>query len=300
MSNSIKIILLAFVVLVLAVPTFLFFSKIDPASEERITCQDFEEIIKEQVNSDLSKHPIKSAVTAFHDLWGKVQTEEFVSTTEGKKVISEEELEKCREIIYKEYAPIFTKFVLDTAFVKTSWNESDLDYFKNHAQYLEKIYCGSDIFIKDDLTKIQKVVSDYYAALAVIKRADNCRSVQAVKDVRSDAQKYQKEPLTNNIHINGSLGQAFDNAKKSFAGYITRRGNEVINGYRSYNDYPSFDQARSEVEGLIDAYKKNFNSDSPFTNLKKQLFDTDQQAMSYFRPQPSQPSTQSKKMVNAL
>lgn len=282
MNSNIKIILLTFVVLVIAVPTYLFFSGIDPSSEERITRQNFEEIIKVKVDSELSKQPLKIAVTSFHDIWGKIQTEEFITTSEGKKVISEDEVDICRELTYNEYAPIFTKYVLDSAFTKSAWNESDLNYFKNHSQYLESIFCGKNQAIKNDLTKIKDVVSDYYSALALIKRSNNCSTIQSVKDVRTDVQKYQKDPLTNNIQLSGALSQAFENAKKSLADNIKKRGNNLIRNYQGFTDYPQFDQARSDIENLIDGYKKNFNTDSPFSTLKQELFNIDQEAMQYY------------------
>ena len=281
MNRAIKIALIAIVLLGI-VATIVYFINDDTGigKVDAIAKTDFEKEIEKQVKSDIEGKEYAVASTAFYNVLSEISTEASIVNKDGKKQLSENEVENCKKIAFYAYEPIFEDYQ-KAYFTHSSWSEKELNALKSRAQNL----LGMNIAegnAKSALSSVVANVNDYYAAWRIVKSAKSCTSVAAVQNIGKQANSYKRSPLLNNASLKAGLESAFSDAKSALANNINARCRKVAQSYQYYDSYTSFYSDYLAMNKLIDEYVMAFGGGSLFANSKGLLSQADDNAMDYF------------------
>ena len=280
MNRAIKIALIAIVLAGIVATIVYFINSTGPDIVETIAKTDFEKEIENQVKSDVEGKDYATASTAFYNFLSEIETEASIVNSDGKKQLSNQEVENCKKIAFYAYEPIFEEYQ-KTYFSHSSWSDKDLNALKSRAQYLlsMKIAEGS---AQNSLSSVVKNVNDYYAAWNVVKSAKSCSTVAAVRDVGNRAKSFIRLPLTNNASLKAGLEGAFSDAKSALANNINAKCRKVSQSYQYYDSYTSFYSDYLAMNKRIDEYVVAFGGESLFANSRSLLSQADDNAMDYF------------------
>ena len=281
MNKTIKIALISLVVVGIAAVIIYFINGTRVPESQAIATTPFEKEIASQVAKEIEGHDYTSASSAFNDILGVIGTEASILNSDGKKQLSETEVENCKKIAFYAYEPIFESYQ-NSYFARSSWTDKELSALKTRAQKLLSMNIAEDE-VKRALSKVVSNVNDYYAAWAIVKSASSCSSVSAANKIKSSAESYQRAPLTNNASLKAGLSNAFSDAKKSLANNIIAKCKNVARNYQSYGSFESFYAAEEAATNRINEYVNAFKGATLFTEATKELSNADEAAMSYYR-----------------
>lgn len=281
MNKTIKIALISLVVVSIAAVIIYFVNVTELPKSQEIASTPFEKEIASQVAKDIEGHDYTAATSAFNDILGVISTEASIVNSDGKKLLSETEVENCKKIAFYAYEPIFDSYQ-NSYFARSSWTDKELSALKTRAQKLLSMNIAEEE-AKRSLSKVVSNVNDYYAAWAVVKRAHSCSSVSAVNKIKSDAASFKRAPLTNNASLSAGLNGAFSDAKNSLANSIKAKCHSVARNYQSYSSYESFYAAEEAALERINEYINAFGGATLFSESKSELKNADVEAMSYYR-----------------
>lgn len=280
MNRAIKIALIAIVLLGIVATIVYFINSTGPDQVQAIAKTDFEKEIEKQVKSEVEGKEYATASTAFYNILSEIETEASIVISDGKKQLSDHEVENCKKIAFYAYEPIFEEYQ-KAYFTHSSWSEKELNALKSRAQNL----LGMNIAegnAKSALSSVIANVNDYYAAWKVVKSAKSCSSVAAVQNIGKQANSYKRSPLLNNASLKAGLESAFSDAKSALANNINARCRKVAQSYQYYDSYTSFYSDYLAMNKLIDEYVMAFGGGSLFANSKGLLSQADDNAMDYF------------------
>lgn len=249
MNRNIKIVLIAIVLLGIIATIVYFIQRPGKEVKEKIAVTPFEKEIESKVQTSIVGPDYNAASTAFYNILDTIATEASIVNQDGSKQLTKDEVKNCKEYAFDAYLPIFNQYQSDY-FGRSSWTEKELNALKSRAQNLldMKIAEGMD---KSMLDNIIANVNDYFAAWKVINNAKSCSSIAAVQRIKEQAERYQRQPLTNNASLQAGLSDAFFEAKVSLGQHIIAlHGQELI-------------------KEQIDRYKEAFGEDLVYENVLK-------------------------------
>lgn len=282
MKQSIKIGLIVFTAIAIVGLLFYFTKKIDNAEIERIEPQSFVKYIEHRVNEEVRDKPFEQASLAFYELIGEINTESFVWLNDSVKALSASNIDKCRRQAFYAYAPIFISHG-NAYFNKQSWMTQEADAIRDEANLL----LGFNIVergtqVKNDLDQLVKNVKEYHEALAVVKKAPQCGTIDEVNKSISNAKKYKHEPLTNNRKLQADLKEVPTVAKDALVSKLISRSSSLISRKCSYRDYTQWYEAYKNMVGEIEAYESAFGKTQRLTSEKTRLEQADEVALNCY------------------
>lgn len=279
MKNTIKVIIIIAAALAIVGLLYYFTKKIDNAEVEKIEPQNFVKYVEQQANKEIKDKPFEEAKKSFYKLIGEINTEAFVWLNDSTKALTDESILKCKRIAFYAYAPIFTANGIEY-FNQQSWTIKDADAFREEANALLAYgIAESGTQVKVDLDQIVKNTREYHETLGVISSASRCTTVEAVKTVVSNANKYKHNPLTNNKELIADLNNVPSVAKESLANRIVSRANDVIARNCGYTDYAQWYEDYQLMIGKIEEYEHVFGTVSNLSNARTQLEQADEVAL---------------------
>ena len=280
MNRAIKIALIAIVLMGIIATIAYFINSTGTGKVEAIAKTDFEKEIESKVKSHVEGKDYTSASAAFYSILSEIVTESSIINSDGKKQLSDQEVENCKKMAFYAYEPIFEEYQREY-FTHSSWSDRDLNALKARAQNLlsMKIAEGS---AQNALSGVIKNVNDYYAAWKVVKSAKSCSTVAAVRDIGSRAKSFMHSPLTNNASLKAGLEGAFSDAKSALANNINARCRKVAENYQNYGSYTSFYDDYLAMNKRIDEYISAFDGASLFSNSKGMLSKAEESALDYY------------------
>lgn len=282
MKTTIKIALIAIVTIGIVAAVIYFASGMSEGGNEQIAETNFEKEIQEQVKSEIKDKSYDEAQAAFNSIMENINTEASITLADGSKSLKDSEVKKCKQMVCDAYAPIFVEYSKDY-FTQSSWNDAELKRFKEEAQVLlsmNAVETGTQI--ETNLNGIIRTVNEYYAAKKIISQASNCSSVNAVSNLKSKAQKYKHEPLTNNTNLLSALNAVEATAKSSVERKIIAGCDRVVYGYDTYADYATFYKAYDNANKRIKEYVSAFGYTQKLRTAQTNLYSVDKNALSYY------------------
>lgn len=282
-NDAIKIALIAFVIIVIVVIALFFLYDVSDSGKDVISPRTLVSKIEERVNNEIAGKDYAEATKGYDLVIDEIQTESFVTLSNGDRYVSIEDETKCRHKAFDVYCKIFIDYA-KKFFSQNSWNENTLPSIKEKAQQLLNSQLAEKGTEYDsDLKYCVNVVNDYFAAWKIVRKADKCTSISSVENIKKTASNYMHAPLTNNSSLNSGLSQAFNNAKSSYAHYINKYCDKVANSNKSYGSYDRFLSDYNKASELIKRYKDNYGGESLFKNSESKLYNADQEAMRYYK-----------------
>lgn len=279
MKQSIKIGLIAFTAIAIAVLLFYFTKKIDNAEVEKITPQSFVNYVEQRTNDEIADKPYEEAKNPFYQLMGEINTESFVWVSDSTKALTEREVAKCKQMAFYAYAPIFSSYGI-AYFERQSWTMNEAVAIRDEAKLmLSYNIAENDTQLKADLDQIVKNVKDYHMALVVINNAGSCSSVEEVSNTIANAKKYKHAPLTNNKKLVADLNNVPNVAKEGLAERIVGRVNGIIARKCNYSEYSRWYEAKEQSVNAIEEYEDAFGKVTKLTDAKKRLEQADEEAL---------------------
>ena len=280
MNRTIKIALIAIVLLGIIATIVYFINGTSTGKVDAIAKTNFEKEIEKRVKSHVEGKDYPSASAAFYSILSEINTEASIINSDGKKQLSENEVDNCKKIAFYAYEPIFENYQ-KAYFNHSSWSEKELNALKSRAQNLlgMNIAEGNS---KSALSSVVANVNDYYAAWRIVKSAKSCTSVAAVQSIGKQANSYKRSPLINNASLKAGLESAFSDAKSALANNINARCRKVAQNYQYYDSYTSFYTDYLAMNKRIDEYVMAFGGESLFRDSKGLLSQADDNAMDYF------------------
>lgn len=283
MKNIVKIVVIAVVVIAITGIALFFLYGVSDSRKEVIAPRSLVSHIEQRVNNEIEGKDYTEATKGYESILEEIQTECFVTLTNGKRYVSVEDEAKCRRKSFDPYCKIFIDYANNT-FAQHSWNESILPSIKEKAQQLLATGLAEKGTEYDtDLKYCVNVVNDYFAAWKIVRSANNCTSISSVDNVKRSAANYMHAPLTNNSSLNSGLNQAFGNAKDSYARYINSFCERVANNNKAHSNYDGFLNDYNKASALIEGFKNNYGGESLFKDSESKLYYADQEAMKYYK-----------------
>ena len=282
MKKSIKIALIAIVAIGIVAAIAYFAQSIGSGVTKVIATTDFEKQVQDSANKNIKGKDFPSARIAFNSILAEINTEASITLGDGKKSLSSSEVAKSKQIVFYEYAPIFTDYGTKY-FTRSSWDDNTLKDLKGEATTLLQLKIaetGTDV--DRDLKSIIKNVDEYYAAWKVANAASRCTSVSAIASYKTQANNYLHSPLTNNASLSSALRNAEAAAKNSVVRNIAGYCNHIASSYTHYGSYAAFYSAYNSGLNRINEYKNKYGMPSQLNSAKSSLNAADSRALSYY------------------
>lgn len=282
MKRSIKIALIAIVAMGIIAAIAYYAQGIGSGVNKPIATTDFEKQVQDSVNANIKGKDYLTAHGAFCSIMAEIETEASVTLGSGQKSLSESEVQKSGQIVFFDYAPIFTDYG-KAYFTRSSWDDSTLKELKSEATML----IGLDIAehgtdVNNDLQAIVRYVNDYYAAWKVVNAASRCSAVNAIATYKAQANGYLHAPLTNNASLSAALKNVEADAKASVVRSIANSCDHVARRYAAYGSYQAFYAAYSNCINRINEYKGKYGTPTILSSATARLNYADSQALSYY------------------
>lgn len=282
MKTAIKIALIAVVAIGIIAAIVYFAKGTGDGGDVQIAETDFEKEIQEQVKSDVKGKDYDDAHAAFATIMEKINTEASITLADGSKSLKDSEVEKCRQMVFAAYAPIFTEYALDH-FTLSSWSEPTMKQLKDEATALLGMgVAESGTKVDDDLKSVTRTIDEYYAAKSVIAQAERCSSVSAITGLKNKARSYNHAPLTNNSSLSAALVSVESTAKRAVESSIVATCSRVASGYANYADYATFYNAYENASNRIKEYTSAFGYTSRLRSAQSELDNVDYRALQYY------------------
>lgn len=283
MKNTVKIMLVAIVSIAIAGIAYYFLYGVSDSSKDVIVPRSLTSMIEERVKKEIKGKDYDEATKGYNSIVDEIQTECFVTLSNGERYVSTEDETKCRRMAFDVYCKIYIDYA-NNFFSQNSWNENRLLAIKEKAQQLLNSKLADEGTEYDsNLKYCVNVVNDYFAAWNVVRSADNCTSISSVNYIKTTANNYMRSPLTNNSSLNSGLNQAFNNAKYSYARYIIAYCDKVANRYKLHESYNGFIDEYDKANSLITGYTDNYGGKSLFEDSLSKLYRADQEAIKYYK-----------------
>lgn len=283
MKNIIKITLIVLVIVSIIVIALFFLYGVADSENDIIKPQSLVSHVEHRVVNEITGKDYTEASKGYVSILDKIQTECFVTLSNGNRYVTVEEETKCRRKAFDVYCPIFIDYA-KSIFSQKSWNESCLPSVKDQAQQLLSTGLAEKGTEYDtDLKYCINVVNDFFAAWKVVRSAQNCTSISSVNSVKTSASNYMRAPLTNNSSLTAGLNQAFSNAKNSYAQYIHTYCARVATNNRNHHDYDGFLYEYNKASALIKGFKDNYGENALLKDAESKLYNADQDAMRYYK-----------------
>ena len=261
---------------------FYFTKGITQDPDGIIATTPFEKHIQELTNKEVKGLPYDSARSGFLSIMGEIQTEASIVMNDSSVILSDEEIERCKQIVFSEYFIIFNGYS-KPFFGKSEWDDGVLKRIKTEAQELINMNLAQhDSEVYKDLKEIVQTVDDYYKAWEIANNASRCISVQDIAITKKNADKYKKVPLTNNILLLGALNSAEQNAKKSVINNIVSYCNSIINNWNNYSDYIAWNNDYEKACNRIRFYTDKYNYTRELRDARSRLDLKDTEALRYY------------------
>ena len=279
MKNTIKVIIIIAAALAIVGLLFYFTKKIDNAEVEKIAPQSFVKYVEQQANKEVKDKPFEEAKSSFYKLIGEINTEAFVWLNDSTKALTDESILKCKRIAFYAYAPIFTANGIEY-FNQQSWTLKDADALKDEANVLLAYGIAENgTPVKTELDQIVKNTKEYHEAMGVVGSASNCTTVEAVKKVISNANKYKHNPLKNNRKLMDDLNAVPDLAKDGLSNRIVSRVSNLIARSCNFDEYSQWYEEYQLMIGVIEEYEQAFGTVSKLSDSRTKLEQADEEAL---------------------
>ena len=263
MKLAIKILLIVLVVAGIAYIAITQFGSMEdtpPPPVPELT--KFEKHIQKRVENEVADCSYDEATKAFNSIMDEITTEANIMVErdgEEEPSISDEEAQSCREELFYAYAPIFTAHT-DEYFQRSTWDEAYINQLRDKAKEMQQAHIAEEgTATTEKLAATIKTVDDYHAALKVVRQAEGCTTVAAAKSIISEAQAYQRAPLTNCDRLRSQLAQVPTKAKNAVATVIRNRCADVINKFDNIK-YGSFREANDAINSCTSAITDYYNA----------------------------------------
>lgn len=260
-----------------------FLHLLNDGGDKVIPKTDFELSIQDRTENEIKGKDYGLANKAYQSIMGQIETEASITLANGTKKFSQSEIEKCKQIVFYEYAPIFAKYG-NEYFKKSLWEDAILRSLKQEASNLQNMGIaekGTSLLI--DLGKIVTNVDGNFAAWNVVNSASRCTSVSEIKTVIQKAENYKYAPLTNNTKLLNALNRVGDDAKEAVVSYIVRTGSNVVYNRRSYKDYTEWTSYYYNVEKLIEEFRNaGYGYPTDLSYIHNSLIEADKEMLAFY------------------
>ena len=250
MKTLVKILLLA-VAVVAAVFGVLVFQKTVAQPPLKL---EFDNQFKPSVSSDIeSICDADGFDTIIVSIYGDVK---FLSRN---GLIDSQSSGELTSNLLSAYVPVFYSRSINY-FNKSEWDETVLDYIRNHANYLMKVPKENEymtLFAEntDNLKTLSTVVANYYRAKKAAY-AGSFYNLESSKRKVDEAKACLNLPyISNNSKLKADLNNVPRSLSWQHYDYLDRQM-ERLNNYRLYT-YLQFESISSDISQLLDEYKKN-------------------------------------------
>lgn len=281
-KQSIKISLIAIVAIGIVAAIIIAINSIGDGGKGHISNTKFKKYIHERAEKEIAGKDYEEARKSFNDLLNEINTEASITLGDGSKNLSALEERKCKEIVFYEYVPIFTKYGT-SYFDRQSWDDATIKGLRDQVTTLLNMKIaesGKSTF--SALNNIKSTVDDYYAAWNVANSASHCSSVAAISEVTQRANKYRHKPLSNNASLAAALNSVESTAKSAVIRNISGHCHVVASRYDRYANYAEWTSAYDQACKRIDDYKDRYGYPDELRKARNLLDNTDDMALNYY------------------
>lgn len=263
MKNSIKIAIIVAVALIIGIVAIYFMRSVGSVThdvEKPVATTDFEKKIEHRVDTEIKDKDYAEAHRAYNDILQTIEMEASITLGDGKKKLSESEARKCKQMVFYEFAPIFTQY--GTGYLAGhTWAEGALNALHSEAQSLQAMgFAESGTQTAQKLATIIKAVNDYHAAWQVARSASGCTTPSAIASLQAKANAYKHAPLTNCTALMQALNNAPAAARTSAAKSVASYCNGVASRCTGYSNYNAWMSAYDEAMGRISSFRSSFGT----------------------------------------
>lgn len=300
-KQIIKIVLPSLAVIGIVVAVIYFIQGIKVPPPDDMVTTTYEKKISDRVESDVKDKSYSEAKYAFDDILADINTEASITLSDGRPNLPDEEVLKCRKILFYEYVPIFNSYA-KSYFNGHSWDEKTINSIKQEATLLKSMNIAeSNSPDYNALEDAIKVVNDYFAAKSLVSKAASCKTDEDVNSLKAKVNSYRRAPLNNNSSLMSQLGGVERTAREAVARYKEKererqsaddsrsassdaisQANRVASGYRSYGSYDRFYAAYQQAKDRLNAVKRQHGSTSQINSAISQLDKADDYAQDYY------------------
>lgn len=286
MKNSIKIAIIVVVALIIGIAAVYFMRPVASVThdvEKPVATTDFEKKIEHRVDTEIKDKEYADAHRAYADILQAIEMEASITLGDGKKKLSESEAKKCKQMVFYEFAPIFTQY--GTGYLAGhNWAEATLGALRNEAQSLQAMgIAEGGTQTAQKLATIIKAVNDYHAAWQVARSASGCTTPSAISNLQAKINAYKHAPLTNCAELMQALNNAPTVARNSAASGVASYCRGVASRCTGYSNYNAWMSAYDEALGRISSFRSSFGTTTADLQAAAQaLKSADQRALEYY------------------
>jgi len=193
----------------------LTMSALDPMPSEKIEPFNYASYFEQKEASQVKGGTYFRNRDKYRALQADLQTERFITCTDGKRVLSAREYIECDKLLSNDFAEILYGG-MQYEFKQSEWGEGVLDRLKEECTELFRNQHISDSK-RDALKEAVAIINKYYNAKEVVKLSKNCKTLEDVETVKQNIDEYNEEPFTNNTKLQSDLQGAIENAYMSCA-----------------------------------------------------------------------------------
>lgn len=296
MNNKIKIAIIAVIAVAICAAIFFFAGGLSKKSEleKPVATTDFEKKIQTRVDKEIKDKDYAEASRAYTEIMGLVDTEASITLGDGSKKLGESEAKKCRQMLFYEFAPIFCAEANN--YLKThTWADAQISALRTEAKSLQAMgFAEAGTETAKTFARVVKTADEYFAAWALARSASSATTPEAINSLKSRANQYRHEPLTNCTALISALNNIPAVARASVSRNVAANANAVAARCTSYGSYQAWMVAHDNAETRISGYASAFGSlTAELQNAYNALVGADRRALEYYTSRPSTSSTHS-------